>query len=80
MLRAIWRLGDGRDQFKLTTSREGGPRKPAVQDMLSWLAVLVAIVLFGFVALRLYDTYWLPQPEAPRPIQIFRSPSSHDVT
>jgi hypothetical protein len=46
--------------------------------VLSWLALIVAAALVGFLAVRFYVSATRPDPQAP--IRIFRTPNNHDYS
>ena len=55
-------------------------RETPTQRALSWLAIIVAVAVLGFVAFRLYEIYLQPAPEPPKPIKIFRTPNGKDYS
>ncbi len=59
---------------------QGGARKRRAPDVLTVVAIIVAAMVFGAVAVRLYDTYLRAGPAAPAPIRIFRTPTNNDYS
>lgn len=55
-------------------------RETPRQRVLSWLVMIAAVAMLGFVALRLYEMYLQPAPEPPKPIRIFRTPNNNDYS
>jgi hypothetical protein len=64
----------------LSGSDDSAKRETTAQRLLSWVAVAVAVVVFGFLAVRLYIHYTQPEPAAPVPIRIFRTPTNNDYS
>ncbi|WP_315835076.1 hypothetical protein [Bradyrhizobium prioriisuperbiae] len=64
----------------MSGSGDSKARETPTQRVLSWLAMIVALAVLGFVAFRLYDIYLQPAPEPPKPIRIFRTPNGKDVS
>jgi len=64
----------------LSGSGDSKAQETPKQRALSWLAMIVAIAVIGFVAFRLYEIYLRPVPEPGQPIRIFRTPNSNDYS
>lgn len=64
----------------MSGSDHSAKRDSLGQRLLFWFAIIAATVVFGLLALRLYDTYVRAEPEGPEPIRIFRTPTNKDYS
>ena len=66
--------------MRVTSSNDDKPRGVAKPDVVSWLMVAAAAVIVGAVAVWLYIRLVHVEPEPPKPIRIFRSPTNKDYS